>query len=54
MIVRKNKLVDDSKRKQRKLREFDQLVDYMQEQYQHRAILFDPREAKRERRGRST
>jgi hypothetical protein len=49
MITRENKLIDNTKRKQRKLREFDQLVDYMQEQYQHRAILFDPREARRER-----
>lgn len=50
MIVRENKqVIDDTKRKKRKLRAFDELVDYMDGQYQHRAILFDPRGAKRER-----
>ena len=41
MIARENKqIVDDTKReKQRKLRAFDQLVDYMDAQHQHRAIL---------------
>ena len=49
MIVRENKqVIDDTKRKKRKLRAFDELVDYMDGQYQHRAILFDPRGAKRE------
>jgi hypothetical protein len=49
MIVRMNKLVDDNKKQQqRKLRDFDKLMDYMTEQYTHRAIIFDPkRDSKR-------
>jgi hypothetical protein len=46
MIQRENKKLVDLKQKNRK-RDFDQLVDYMTEQYLHRAIVFDPREAKR-------
>ena len=53
MIAREKKqIVDDTKRKKkRKPRAFDELFDYMDAQYQHPAILFDPRDAKRRRDG---